>query len=115
MNVTQSGSLSVFLITISLLTSACSADKLEARLQTDPQCKSVMNPKTGVLMPCPGTEKVFYQSIPALNGVANQPTQIPRAEINTASAKGGGPKTTSAPSECKPQLHNKSGSLMPCP
>lgn len=89
------------LYSLSLLV-ACSVDKMEARLQADPQCKSVMNVKTGVLMPCPGTNRSFYQSIPALNS-------------NTAKTLEAGAVQVSAPAECKPQLHQKSGSLMPCP
>ena len=93
---------------------ACTVDKLEARLQADPQCKSVMNAKTGTLMPCPGTDKQFYQSIPALNvGVPKVSqaavTQLPSSEVKA------GAKVVDAPVECKPQLHQKSGSLMPCP
>lgn len=96
------------------LLSACSIDKLEARLQADPQCKSVMNAKTGVLMPCPGTDKEFYKSIPALNANAPKVTQPAVVQASSVSA-GSSPKVTNAPVECKPQLHQKSGSLMPCP
>ena len=93
---------------------ACSADKLEARLQADPQCKTVMNAKTGALMPCPGTDKEFYKSIPALN--TNKPALPQPSEIQAnVTAAPSAPKTKSAPVECKPQLHQKSGGLMPCP
>jgi hypothetical protein len=100
------------------LLSACSVNKLEARLQADPQCKSVINPKTGSLMPCPGTDKEFYKSIPALN--TNTPNVGQTAEVQASKVTAGptsasAPKATSAPVECKPQLHQKSGSLMPCP
>ena len=93
---------------------ACTADKLEARLQADPQCKSVINAKTGTLMPCPGTDKEFYKSIPALNAGAPKVTQ---PSVTQASSVGAwsSPKATDAPVECKPQLHQKSGNLMPCP
>jgi len=30
--------------------------KIEARLEANPQCKEVVNPKTGATMPCPGPE-----------------------------------------------------------
>ncbi|QWD00444.1 hypothetical protein G6726_05065 [Polynucleobacter paneuropaeus] len=35
------------------LTACTSMDKLQARLEADPQCPPVMNAKTGALMPCP--------------------------------------------------------------
>ena len=104
------------------LLGGCTADKLEARLQADPQCKSVVNAKTGALMPCPGTDKEFYKSIPALNASApkvNQPAEVQASKVTASSspapASASTPKSTSAPVECKPQLHQKSGSLMPCP
>ncbi|HBK43128.1 MULTISPECIES: hypothetical protein [unclassified Polynucleobacter] len=104
------------------LLSGCTADKLEARLQADPQCKSVVNTKTGALMPCPGTDKEFYKSIPSLNTNApkvNQPAEVQASKVTASSspapASASTPKSTSAPVECKPQLHQKSGSLMPCP
>ncbi len=104
------------------LLSGCTADKLEARLQADPQCKAVINAKTGALMPCPGTDKEFYKSIPALNVNApkvNQPVEVQASNVTAssspASVSASTPKATSAPVECKPQLHQKSGSLMPCP
>ena len=93
---------------------ACSADKLEARLQADPQCKTVTNAKTGALMPCPGTDKEFYRAIPALN--TNKPALPQPSEIQaSATVAPLAPKTKSALVECKPQLHQKSGSLIPCP
>ncbi|MBU3590246.1 hypothetical protein [Polynucleobacter sp. 80A-SIGWE] len=96
------------------LLGACTVDKLEARLQADPECKPVMNAKTGALMPCPGTDKQFYKSIPSLNVNTPKATQ---AAATTPSSAGvtSSPKATVAPVECKPQLHQKSGSLMPCP
>ena len=96
------------------LFSACTVDKLEARLQADPECKPVMNAKTGALMPCPGTDKQFYKSIPALNASAPTVTQTAVAQQSSAGAIPS-QKTVIAPVECKPQLHQKSGSLMPCP
>jgi hypothetical protein len=84
------------------LLAACSVDKLEARLQAEPQCKSVMNVKTGVLMPCPGTDKAFYKSIPGLQASVVKTPQAGVVQV-------------SVPVECKPQLHQKSGGLIPCP
>ena len=96
------------------LLSACTVDKLEARLQADPECKPIMNAKTGALMPCPGTDKQFYKSIPALN--VSTPKATPAAATQSSSAAvTPSPKAATAPVECKPQLHQKSGSLMPCP
>jgi hypothetical protein len=99
---------------------ACTVDKLEARLQADPECKPVINAKTGALMPCPGTDRQFYKSIPALNTASpkvNQSAEIEVSKVSSTStsAPTSAPKATSAPVECKPQLHQKSGSLMPCP
>jgi len=96
------------------LLSACTVDKLEARLQADPECKPIMNAKTGALMPCPGTDKQFYKSIPALN--VSTPKATPAAVTQSSSAAvTPSPKAATAPVECKPQLHHKSGALMPCP
>lgn len=66
-------------------------------------------------MPCPGTDKEFYRSIPALNTVAVKTIQIPETSSKASSVQVASPKITVAPTECKPQLHQKSGSLMPCP
>jgi hypothetical protein len=114
MNIAQSIRLKLSLIIPSLLMAACSANKLEARLQADPQCKPMMNQKTGALMPCPGSDKEFYKSIPALSAVVSEPTQG-LATITAPSSLVTNPKATVVPVECKPQLHQKSGSLMPCP
>lgn len=97
-----------------VLLSACSADKLEARLQADPQCKSVMNAKTGALMPCPGTDREFYKSIPASNMPKSKATQADVVQVPSSSPSLSS-KPILAPVECKPQLHQKSGSMMPCP
>ncbi|OYY21298.1 MULTISPECIES: hypothetical protein [unclassified Polynucleobacter] len=113
MNMTLSLRLAAISFTLAIL-GACTVDKLEARLQADPQCKSVMNAKTGALMPCPGTDKEFYKSLPALSAASPRVTQAaePQASVVTATSR---PKAASALVECKPQLHQKSGSLMPCP
>lgn len=92
----------------------CTANKLQARLEADPQCKSIVNPKTGALMPCPGSDKEFYKSIPALN----TKTLISSQELAShpqASSQAIPAKPISTSSECKPSLHQKSGALMPCP
>ena len=118
MNIARSISLRFSLIAASFLISACSVDKLEARLQADPQCKPVVNQKTGALMPCPGTDKDFYRSIPALSAVVPQSiqtTQTPEVAMTSSSSQAVKTKITVAPNECKPQLHQKSGALMPCP
>lgn len=88
------------------LLSACTVDKLEARLQADPECKPVMNAKTGALMPCPGTDREFYKSILALNTSTPKVAQVTATQPLSAVV---------APVECRPQLHQKSGGLMPCP
>ena len=105
-------------VTLSLsiaLLAGCTVDKLEARLQADPQCKSVMSPKTGALMPCPGTDKEFYRSIPGLSKAVAQPTQPPVTQSGLAVQVPTAKAPLSPSVECKPQLHQKSGSLMPCP
>jgi hypothetical protein len=112
-------------IGVFLLTS-CTVAKLEARLEANPQCKEVINPKTGTSMPCPGSDKAFYRAAgiePARSSPAkiepvsqsyvspdvplpNQPLQItPKAT----------PVPSSPSSECKPQIHKKSGGMIPCP
>jgi len=112
------------LISLCIL-AACSADKLEARLQADPQCKAVLNPKTGALMPCPGTDKEFYRSaglmapapvaqVNVVEGVASTQT-VGSSDQKTPGKTLPAPKSVFIPVECKPQLHQKSGSLMPCP
>jgi len=98
----------ITLLCFTSLLGACSLNKLEARLEADPQCKSVMNVKTGVLMPCPGTDKEFYKSMPHLQANVGNNSGAENSIPLTA-------KAVSAPVECKPQLHQKSGSLVPCP
>jgi hypothetical protein len=124
MNISTSLRITPLLISLCIL-AACSADKLEARLQADPQCKAVLNPKTGALMPCPGTDKEFYRSaglmapapvaqVNVVEGVASTQTVGSSAE-KTSGKPLPAPKSVFVPVECKPQLHQKSGSLMPCP
>jgi hypothetical protein len=73
-----------------------------------------MNVKTGVLMPCPGTDKEFYKSMPHLqaNAVNSSEAVVKQGAENSIPLTA---KAVSAPVECKPQLHQKSGSLVPCP
>jgi hypothetical protein len=104
----------IALFFIGCLLCACTVDKLEARLQADPQCKPVMNAKTGALLPCPGTDKEFYKSIPALAAIPAKTPQAPVVRITEANGAVA-TKALGLPVECKPQLHQKSGSLMPCP
>ncbi len=78
MNIHHSLRLATLSATLILL-SSCIVDKFEARLQTDLQCKSVMNAKTGALMPCPGTDKEFYKSMPTLSVASPKATQITEA------------------------------------
>ncbi len=114
MTITTSFRIATLSLTLSLL-SACTIDKLEARLQADPECKAVMSPKTGSLMPCPGTDKAFYKSIPALSQPIVQPSQAPMASSANAVQSPVPQAPARAAVECKPQIHQKSGSLMPCP
>ena len=74
----------------------------------------VLNAKTGALMPCPGTDKEFYKSIPALSVTSPKVNQTADSQASLVTATSS-PKSIAAPVECKPQLHQKSGSLMPCP
>jgi hypothetical protein len=115
-----------------LILSACTTAKLEARLEANPQCKEVINPKTGALMPCPGTDKAFYRAlglepakpVPAASVTAVAPAAVVAVSAAT-SAKSNMPAATSAPNaspvstssstECKPQLHKKTGGMLPCP
>jgi len=113
-------------LSISLVISGCSVAKLEARLEANPQCKDVVNPKTGALMPCPGSDKAFYREVglaPA-KPVGNQNTSAPvsvaaspsaTTPSNKTSSTATSAKTTSQQSDCKPQIHKKTGGIMPCP
>ena len=98
----------------SLLT-ACSVAKLEARLEANPQCKDVVNPKTGVLMPCPGSDKAFYRDAGLapvkVSTAANSPTSSSVVTTSAASSA----KTVTTPVDCKPQIHKKTGGILPCP
>lgn len=123
------------------LASACTMAKLEARLEANPQCKDIINPKTGALMPCPETDKAFYRSVglepakpsPVAPAVAAATTQS-AATVNSSAAVSQAtpqntpgsvtkpatqpPVTSNTPAaqvECKPQIHKKTGGMLPCP
>ncbi|QWE03655.1 hypothetical protein [Polynucleobacter sp. JS-JIR-II-50] len=111
-----------------LLVAACSTAKLEARLEANPQCKDVMNPKTGALMPCPGSDRAFYREVglapakpaPAVsNPIASSPTAATSVQAPLNNAQTSAPvistQTTPIQVECKPQIHKKTGGTLPCP
>ena len=120
--------LPLLLAAASLLT-ACSVAKLEARLEANPQCKDVVNAKTGLLMPCPGSDKAFYREVglaPAKPSTTNsQASSAPVTMGASPSAQGSTSVTTSSavssaksqpiPTDCKPQIHKKTGGTLPCP
>jgi len=102
---------------------ACSTAQLEARLEANPQCKDVVNPKTGSVMPCPGSDKAFYKSVGLDSSKANPVVKndlvvqsspaISPTNVNTDSASK--KVTQSSTSGCKPVLHKKTGGILPCP
>jgi hypothetical protein len=107
------------------LVSACSVAKLEARLEANPQCREIVNPKTGALMPCPGSDKSFYREVglaPA-KATPSAPTALTAGTTpaNQKPVNGAGPiadsptKTTPVQLDCKPQMHKKTGGTLPCP
>ena len=105
----------------------CSVAKLEARLAANPQCKDVINPKTGAVMPCQETDKAFYAAAglaPAKVQPASVIKDVPAVTpsvASTAIATSNTPapqKIVSTPqvqSDCKPQIHKKTGGMLPCP
>ncbi|WP_353433307.1 hypothetical protein [Polynucleobacter sp. MWH-UH23A] len=110
-------------VVLGLCVAACSTAKLEARLEANPQCKDVVNPKTGAVMPCPGSDKAFYKSVglePAKTTQAS--TSAPTATQNSTTLASE-PSASVAPNQssqatsidCKPSLHKKTGSILPCP
>jgi hypothetical protein len=114
-----------------LFVSACSVAKIESRIEANPQCKDVINPKTGAVMPCPGTDKAFYRSV----GLEPARVVVPVAAVNAASQASASEPSTSPTSlsnssinaakpittvvspqaDCKPQIHKKTGGMLPCP
>lgn len=107
---------------LSAFLAACSTAKLEARLEANPQCKEIVNPKTGAVMPCPGSDKAFYKSVGLeppkaqtnLSPTPVNPSNLPlTSESTTPAVK---QVQVSAPSaDCKPSLHKKTGNVLPCP
>ena len=106
---------------------ACTVAKLEARLEADPQCKPIINPKTGALMRCPGSDKAFYlaaglapgkaDAAPTLGAQASTEILPKGLSVNTS---GTSPvvKQNAKPSvtvDCKPKIHQKTGGALPCP
>lgn len=121
----------LMLASATLFLAACSTAELGARFEANPQCKDIVNAKSGALMPCPGSDKAFYREVglaPAKqapevsNPIASSPTaattatsvQAPLNHVQT-SAPSGPPQTTPAQVECKPQIHKKTGGTLPCP
>ncbi|MBU3584473.1 hypothetical protein ICN41_10795 [Polynucleobacter sp. 15G-AUS-farblos] len=115
------------LMLFTLALGGCTAAKLEARLEADPQCKPIINPKTGSLMPCPGTDKGFYASVGLTSNKGdikpNPPEDTKVQEsgirnmatpINPVPASSTSSQNLSSPG-CKPQLHKKTGTALPCP
>jgi hypothetical protein len=115
-NLSWCASISVF---IALGLSACTTAKLEARLEANPQCKEILNPKTGALMPCPGSDRSFYV---AAGLEAPRPAKvIPSPAIGSDSSgvsnstPGSPAKAKQATADCKPQIHKKTGGMLSCP
>jgi len=103
--------LAIALLT-SMALSACSLAKIESRLEANPQCKEIVNPKTGATMPCPGPEQ-FVRS------PASEPSSSPAPAASSASGLSS-PIAPQVPRAqpilpCKPQMNTKTGSMMPCP
>ena len=113
-----------------LMLSACTVAKLESRLEANPQCKDVINPKTGAVMPCPGTDKSFYRSVgleppraittSSTTAAAAAPPTI--SNVGTAAIPIATTTTKLTPAvqikpqvDCKPQLHKKTGGMLSCP
>ena len=120
------------LILGSLILSACTVAKLEARLEANPRCKDVINPKTGAVMPCPGTDKSFYRSVglepakpvPASTVNLVAPASAVAVSGDSSKISSSAPTPTVPPKvspgstssiDCKPQLHKKTGGMLPCP
>lgn len=129
MNIKSIGLSSLILI-VAFLGTACSVAKLEARLEANPQCKDIVNPKTGALMPCPGSDKSFYREVglaPAkpASAVNSPAVAIPtivgpktsdQISASTPTPPLGNPnKTAPVQVDCRPQIHKKTGVSMPCP
>lgn len=123
-----------FCLLLVLALTACTTAKLEARLEANPQCKEVINPKTGSLMPCPGTDRAFYRaaglespkpSAPNSAQTESTPNSVASTVSTAAASIKNGQPTVSQPvsnprdgaslkTDCKPTIHNKTGGLIPC-
>jgi hypothetical protein len=118
-----------FSIFVSVFLSACTTAKLEARLEANPQCKDVYNPKTGALMPCPGTDRSFYVAAGLEAPKQAKPTTLTSKETTSTPStpqvsSSAATQSTIIPvvttpaavqSECKPTIHRKTGGMLPCP
>ncbi|WP_281741494.1 hypothetical protein [Polynucleobacter yangtzensis] len=106
------------LLSLVFLLPACSVAKLEARLEANPQCKDVVNPKTGALMPCPGSDKAFYREV-GLAPAKATPVASSSATVAPTTNQGIAPSEPRAiiptQNDCKPQIHKKTGGTLPCP
>ncbi len=111
----------LLILMLGLLTlSACTVAKLEARLEANPQCKDVINPKTGTVMPCPGSDKSFYRSVglepqkvssatspPSVVGATAGSTPNADSVIKSNSPAAAAIESSARPPDCKPQIHKK--------
>ena len=109
--------------------SACTTAKLEARLEANPQCKEVINPKTGAVMPCPGSDRAFYvaagleaprpakaKAVAAVTPDSATPASTAAVgSTSSSSSSSSPPAAKQATSDCKPQIHKKTGGMLPCP
>lgn len=107
------------LFSLIFLLCACSVAKLEARLEANPQCKDVINPKTGALMPCPGSDQAFYKEVGLVSAkvipvAKSVDTGVPASSIKVPNASESGVKMPTQ-ADCKPQIHKKTGGSLPCP
>jgi len=123
--------INAYLICSALILCSCSTAKLEARLEANPQCKDVVNPKTGALMPCPGSDKAFYREVGlapakpapvATNPATSSPTAVANAVTSSQASLNAATPVLAAPTQvapaqvdCKPQIHKKTGGTLPCP
>jgi len=115
------------ILIFTLALGGCTAAKLEARLEADPQCKPIINPKTGSLMPCPGSDKEFYTSVGLISNkgdikpILPEDSKVPDIGVMNITTAVNPAPTSKAPSQnpslvgCKPQLHKKTGTVLPCP
>ena len=83
-------------------------------------------------MPCPGTDKSFYRSVglepakpvPASSVNAAVPAAAVAVSNDSLKTSSSAPAPTAKPKvspgstssiDCKPQLHKKTGGMLPCP